>query len=80
MKKYGFIIMLIATVAVFSVQNAPPVSVAVLFWNFETPLTIVIVAAMLIGMLAGGLIAHRPETRTREKGKGPESANREETP
>jgi uncharacterized integral membrane protein len=73
MKKYGFLMMLIAAAAVFSVQDAPPASVAVLSWNFEAPLTLVIVAAMLIGMLAGGLIAYRPEAQAKEKGKEPEA-------
>jgi len=78
MKKYGFIMMLIAAAAVFSVQDAPPASVVVLSWNLEAPLTLVIVAAMLIGMLAGGLIAYRPDTRTTEKGNEPERLKREE--
>jgi uncharacterized integral membrane protein len=78
MKKYGFIMMLIAAAAVFSVQDARPASVVVLSWKLEAPLTLVIVAAMLIGMLAGGLIAYRPDTRTKEKGKEPEAAKREE--
>jgi uncharacterized integral membrane protein len=68
MKTAGLIIMLIAVTTVFSVQNAPPVSVAVLFWNLEMPLTLVIVIAMLIGMLTGGLIVYRPEVKAKEKG------------
>jgi len=78
MKKYGFIMMLIAAAAVFSVQDAPPASVVVLSWKLEAPLALVIVAAMLIGMLAGGLIAYRPDTRTTEKGNEPATAKREE--
>ena len=70
--------MLIAAAAVFSVQDAPPASVVVLSWKLEAPLALVIVAAMLIGMLAGGLIAYRPDTRTTEKGNEPATAKREE--
>lgn len=80
MKKAGLITILIAAVAVFSVQNAAPASVVVLFWNVEAPLTLVIVAAMLIGMLTGGLIAYRPETKSKEKGKMPNAAKGEEAP
>jgi len=71
--------MLIAAAAIFSVQDAPPASVVVFSWKLEAPLSLVIVAAMLIGMLAGGLIAYKPDTRTTEKGKEQETAKREET-
>ena len=57
---------MITAVAVISVQNVQPVFVAVLFWNLDMPFTLVIVAAMLIGMLTGGLITDRREMRTKE--------------
>jgi uncharacterized integral membrane protein len=68
MKKAGLIAMLTAAVAVLSVQNAALVSVVVLFWNVDAPLTLVIVAVMLIGMLTGGLITFRPEAKSKDKG------------
>jgi len=69
--------MLIAVVAVFSVQNATPVSLIVLSWNVDVPLTLVIVAGMLIGMLTGGLLTFRPEARAKEKAAEPSGENGE---
>jgi uncharacterized integral membrane protein len=65
MKRISLIVMLFAAVTVFSVQNAAPISLVVLFWKFEAPLTLVIVAGMLMGMLTGGLIVYRPQARVK---------------
>lgn len=71
----GFLIALLTVVAVFSVQNAALVPVVVFLWKFEAPLTLVIAAAMLIGMLAGVLIVYRPRKQMREKDQDPLVAN-----
>jgi uncharacterized integral membrane protein len=80
MKKIGLIVMLMAAVTVFSVQNATPVSLVVLFWNVEVPLTLVIVAGMLIGMLTGGLLTFRPAARAKEKAAEPTAESGERSP
>jgi uncharacterized integral membrane protein len=53
------IILLIALflVAVFSVQNAVPVTITFLFWKFEASLAIVIFLCAVCGMIAGAIIA-----------------------
>lgn len=48
-----FIFIIVAAVAVFSVQNATPVAVSFLFWHFEASLAVVIVLALLAGIVAG---------------------------
>ena len=53
-----FIILLIvvAIVAVFSVQNAAPVTITFLFWRFEASLAIVLFLTVIAGIIAGILI------------------------
>jgi lipopolysaccharide assembly protein A len=53
------IILLIALflVAVFSVQNAVPVTITFLFWKLEASLAIVIFLCAVCGMIAGAIIA-----------------------
>jgi uncharacterized integral membrane protein len=48
-----FVFIIVAAVAVFSVQNAAPVAVSFLFWHFEASLAVVIVLALLAGIVAG---------------------------
>ncbi len=56
MRAVGWIIVVMAAVAVFSTQNAQPVPVVLLFWNVQAPLALLIAAALLVGVLAGLLI------------------------
>jgi uncharacterized integral membrane protein len=44
-------------VAIFSVQNAVPVTITLLFWRFDASLAIVIFLSALCGMVAGAIIA-----------------------
>jgi len=46
----AFVLIIIAIVAVFSVQNATPVSISFLFWHFEASLAIVMLLAVISGM------------------------------
>jgi uncharacterized integral membrane protein len=48
-----FVIIVIAVVAVFSVQNAVPISVTFLSWHFEASLAVVIILSVLAGMVIG---------------------------
>lgn len=47
------VLIIIALVAVFSVQNAIPVGISFLFWKFEASLAIIIFLAVLAGVVIG---------------------------
>lgn len=51
-----FIIIIAAVVAVFSIQNAAPVSIAFLFWHFEASLAIIILLSVLTGFIIGMIV------------------------
>jgi len=51
-----FAVFIIAVVTIFSVQNASPVAVTFLFWNFQASLAIVIFLSTLIGVIVGAII------------------------
>jgi len=53
-----FVVLLIvvAIVALFSVQNAAPVAITFLFWKFEASLAIVLFLTVIAGVIAGILI------------------------
>jgi len=50
------LLIIIALVAIFSVQNAMPVTITFLFWKFEASLAIIIFLNALTGMIAGAII------------------------
>lgn len=45
--------LIVAVVAIFSVQNAAPVSFHFLFWRFEASLAIVVFLTLVFGGIAG---------------------------
>lgn len=49
-------VLIIAVVTIFSVQNASPVAVTFLFWNFQASLAIVIFLSTLIGVIIGAIV------------------------
>ena len=51
-----FAVLIIAVVATFSVQNASPVAVTFLFWDFPASLAIVIFLSTLIGAIIGAIV------------------------
>ena len=51
-----FAVFIIAVVTIFSVQNASPVAVTFLFWNFQASLAIVIFLSTLIGVIIGAIV------------------------
>ncbi len=51
-----FLLIVVAIVAIFSVQNAMPVAITFLFWKFEASLAIVIFLSVLTGMITGAVI------------------------
>ncbi len=50
------LLVIIAAVTIFSVQNAAPVAVTFLFWRFEASLAIVIFLSVLTGILIAAII------------------------
>ena len=50
------VIIIVAVVAVFSLQNATPVSVMFLAWHFEASLAIIILLSVLTGLISGMII------------------------
>lgn len=57
------VLIIIAIVTVFSVQNAAPVIVSFLFWKFESSLAIVIFLSVLSGIIIGTLITSLSKIR-----------------
>jgi putative membrane protein len=51
-----FVVIMIALVAAFSVQNAMPISVTLLSWHFEASLAVVILLSVLAGMVIGIIV------------------------
>ena len=49
-------LLIIIVVAVFSAQNALPVSIVFLFWKFQASLAIVIFLSVLVGALIASII------------------------
>jgi putative membrane protein len=49
-------LVIIAAVAIFSVQNASPVSIVFLFWRFQASLAIVIFIAALAGAVVASIV------------------------
>lgn len=47
------VLIIVAVVAVFSVQNAVPVVISFLFWKFEASLAIVLFLSVLAGVIIG---------------------------
>lgn len=50
------VVIIVAVVAIFSVQNAPPVDVSFLSWHFEASLAIVIFLALFSGLIIGAAV------------------------
>jgi uncharacterized integral membrane protein len=69
----AFVIIMITVVAVFSVQNAVPISVTFLSWHFEASLAVVILLSVLAGMVIGMIVVtaiwlRRASLKKREAG------------
>jgi uncharacterized integral membrane protein len=47
------VVMVIITVALFSVQNAMPVAILFLVWHFNASLAVIVLLFFLAGMIAG---------------------------
>ncbi|MDQ7786869.1 MAG: LapA family protein [Thermodesulfovibrionales bacterium] len=70
MTKVIVLLILIFLVAIFSVQNAVPVSITFFFWRFEASLAIIVFLSAICGLIAGMIIA----MLIRKKSKGQKEA------
>lgn len=50
------LLILVVIVAIFSIQNAMPISITFFFWKFEASLAIIIFLSVLVGVIAGAII------------------------
>jgi len=51
------VVVIVAVIAIFSVQNAEPVTISFLFWTFKASLAIVIFLSVLSGILIAVIIS-----------------------
>jgi uncharacterized integral membrane protein len=73
MKIILIVLVVLAGVVLFSVQNAKPVMVAFLFWNFEASLAMVILTSVVAGAFMAGIVAVWRTIKTKGKiGKDPQ--------
>jgi putative membrane protein len=63
------LLIVIAFVAIFSVQNALPVTISFLFWKFEASLAIVIFLSVIAGIIIGAIIASLIRIKPKSSGK-----------
>ncbi len=62
------VILIIAFVTIFSVQNATPVAISLITWKFEASLAVVVFLSVLAGVLIGSIITSvMVAKRTRRK-------------
>lgn len=61
------LLVLILLVAIFSVQNAVPISITFFFWRFEASLAIIVFLSAICGLIAGVVMAML--IRTKSKGQ-----------
>ncbi len=50
------LLIVLALVIIFSVQNAMPVMLTFLFWKFEASLALVIFISLICGIIAGAIV------------------------
>ena len=62
------VLVVLAGVVVFSVQNAKPVTVTFLLWNFEASLAMVILTSVVAGAFMAAIVAAWRAIRTKGKG------------
>jgi uncharacterized integral membrane protein len=67
------VLIIVLIVAIFSVQNAAPVSISFLFWQFQASLAIIIFLCVLSGIIIGSTVMFliRAKRQRKEKFAGP---------
>lgn len=63
------VVIVIAIVALFSVQNAAPVAVSFLAWHFDASLAVIALLFFLAGMIAGMAVLSWTRMRRRSARK-----------
>jgi uncharacterized integral membrane protein len=63
------LLIVIAFVAIFSVQNAMPVAISFLFWKFEASLAIVIFLSVIAGIIVGAIIVSLIRIKPKSSGE-----------
>jgi putative membrane protein len=53
----ALILVIIMLAAIFSVQNAVPVTISFFFWRFDASLAIVIFLSVLTGLITGVIVS-----------------------
>jgi uncharacterized integral membrane protein len=68
-----FVLLIVAVVAIFTIQNALPVSIIFLFWKFQASLAIVIFLSVLTGVVIASITFYwlRIRRNRQEKKTGP---------
>ncbi|MCG2720708.1 MAG: LapA family protein [Thermodesulfovibrionales bacterium] len=61
------LLILIFLVAIFSVQNAVPVSITFFFWRFEASLAIIVFLSAICGLIAGVIMAMLIRKKSKEQ-------------
>ena len=62
-------LIIILVVTVFSVQNAAPVSISFLFWQFQASLAIIIFLCVLSGIIVGSILTFLVRIKRQRKEK-----------
>ncbi len=63
------LLLVIIIVAIFSVQNALPVTITFFFWKFEASLAIIVFLSALCGLIIGLIVSSLIKVRTSKKEK-----------
>jgi uncharacterized integral membrane protein len=74
------LLVIVALVAIFSVQNAAPVVLTFLFWKVETSLSIVIFLSMLAGIIMAVVVALSGYLKRFVKSKKIQNQNKKPAP
>ena len=62
-------LIIVLIVAIFSVQNAAPVAITFLFWQFQASLAIIIFLCVLSGIIVGSILTFLIRIKRQRKEK-----------
>jgi uncharacterized integral membrane protein len=69
MGKLAVAAVIVALIAVFSIQNAAPVAISFLFWKFQASLAIAIFLSALCGLVIGAILVFASAKKMSGPGK-----------
>ena len=73
-------LIIVLIVAIFSVQNAAPVAISFLFWQFQASLAIIIFLCVLSGIIVGSILTFLIRIKRQRKEKVNAPGPRERKP